>query len=74
MRTLYDAGEGRMLTVDYDYEPEDIALRINGIQMEPDYAASVEITGVMLEGVDVIDLLSEGVLSDIALEIRGDAQ
>jgi hypothetical protein len=74
MRTLFDAGEGRMLTVDYDYEPADIALRSHGIQMEPDYAAIVEITAVMLEGVDVIDILSDDVMKDIEFEIRGGSQ
>jgi hypothetical protein len=59
-----------MLTVDYDYEPEDIALRVNGIQMEPDYPATVEITSVMHEGVDVMDLLDPDLLADIETEIK----
>jgi hypothetical protein len=69
MRTFYDAGEGRMLAVEYDVEPEDTALRINGIQMEPDYADRVELTAVLIEGVDVIDLLKEDVLDAIEKEI-----
>ena len=71
MRTFYDAGEGRMLAVEYDVEPEDIALRVNGVQMEPDYAATVEINSVMIEGVDVMDLLDPDLLADIEKEIRG---
>jgi hypothetical protein len=70
MRTFYDAGDGRMLAVEYDYEPEDIALRVNGIQMEPDYAATVEINSVMIEGVEVMDLLDQEVLLDIVKDIR----
>ena len=69
MRHFYDAGEGRMLTIEYDYEPEDIALRINGIQMEPDYPARMDIIAVLVEGVDIIDLLSEEVLKTIEGEI-----
>ena len=69
MRTFYDAGEGRMLAVEYDVEPEDTALRVNGIQMEPDYAASVEITSVMHEGIDVMDLLDPDLLKTIEQEI-----
>ena len=69
MRHFYDAGEGRMLTIEYDYEPEDIALRINGIQMEPDYPARMDILAVLVEGVDIIDLLSEEVLKTIEGEI-----
>jgi len=69
MRHFYDAGDGRMLTIEYDYEPEDIALRINGIQMEPDYPARMDIIAVLVEGVDIIDLLSEEVLKTIEGEI-----
>lgn len=69
MRHFYDAGDGRMLTIEYDYEPEDIALRINGIQMEPDYPARMDILAVLVEGVDIIDLLSEEVLKTIEGEI-----
>lgn len=71
MRTFYDAGDGRMLAVEYDVAPEDTALRVNGIQMEPDYAATVEINSVMIEGVDVMDLLDPDLLADIEKEIRG---
>jgi len=71
MRTFYDAGDGRMLTVEYDYEPEDIALRSGGVPMEPDYADRIDITAVLIEGIDVIDLLDEDVLTDIEAEIRG---
>ena len=69
MKHFYDAGDGRMLTIEYDYEPEDIALRINGIQMEPDYPARMDIIAVLVEGVDIIDLLSEEVLKTIEGEI-----
>jgi hypothetical protein len=69
MRHFYDAGEGRMLTVEYDYEPEDRALRINGIQMEPDYPATMDILAVLVEGVDIIDLLSDTTLADIEKQI-----
>ena len=70
MKTFYDAGIGRMLSVEYDYELEDIALRSSGVPMEPDYAAIVEITSVMIEGVEVIDLLDEDVLTAIEKQIR----
>ena len=69
MKHFYDAGEGRMLTVEFDYEPEDIALRVNGIQMEPDYPARVDLLAVMVEGVDIIDLLSSDILEAIESEI-----
>jgi hypothetical protein len=71
MRTFYDAGDGRMLAVEYDVLPEETSLRVNGIQMEPDYAATVEINSVMIEGVDVMDLLDPDLLADIEKEIRG---
>jgi hypothetical protein len=58
-----------MLTVEFDYEPEDIALRVNGIQMEPDYPARVDLLAVMVEGVDIIDLLSSDILEAIEAEI-----
>jgi hypothetical protein len=70
MRTFYDAGDGRMLAVDYDVLPEETALRVSGIQMEPDYAATVEINSVMIEGVDVMDLLDPDLLADIEKEIK----
>jgi len=69
MKHFYDAGEGRMLTVEFDYEPEDKALRINGIQMEPDYPARMDILAVLVEGVDIIDLLSDTTLADIEKQI-----
>jgi len=69
MKHFYDAGEGRMFTVEFDYQPEDIALRVNGIQMEPDYPAQVDLLAVMVEGVDIIDLLSAEVLAAIESEI-----
>jgi len=71
MRTFYDAGKGRVFTVYYECEPEDTALRINGIQMEPDYAATFDITAVLVEGVDISDLLSDDVMEDIEQEIKG---
>jgi hypothetical protein len=73
MRTFYDAGEGRMLAVEYDVELKDIALRINGIQMEPDYAAVFEISSVMIEGVEVMYLLDPDLLADVEKEIKGQA-
>ncbi len=69
MKHFYDAGDGRMLTVEFDYEPEDKALRINGIQMEPDYPARMDILAVLVEGVDVVDLLSDATLADIEKQI-----
>ena len=73
MRTFYDAGLGRMLAVEYDVELKDIALRVNGIQMEPDYAAVFEINSVMIEGVEVMDLLDPDLLADVEKEIKGQA-
>jgi hypothetical protein len=69
MRHFYDAGDRRVLTIEYDYEPEDKALRINGIQMEPDYPARMDILAVLVEGVDVVDLLSDATLADIEKQI-----
>ena len=69
MKHFYDAGDGRMLTVEFDYEPEDKALRINGVQMEPDYPARMDILAVLVEGVDVVDLLSDTTLADIEKQI-----
>ena len=69
MKHFYDAGEVRMLTVEFDYEPEDIALRVNGIQMEPDYPARVDLLAVMVEGVDIINLLRDDILEAIEAEI-----
>jgi hypothetical protein len=69
MRHFYDAGDRRVLTIEYDYEPEDKALRINGIQMEPDYPARMDILAVLVEGVDIIDLLSDATLADIEKQI-----
>jgi hypothetical protein len=70
MKTFYDAGIGRMLSVEYDYEPEGVALLSEGMPMEPEYADRVEIMSVMIEGVEVIDLLDEGVLTKIEKQIR----
>ena len=70
MKTFYDAGDGRMLSVEYDYEPEGVALLSEGMPMEPEYADRVEIMSVMIEGVEVIDLLDEGVLTKIEKQIR----
>ena len=61
---------GRRLDVTFSYTPEDVSLRINGIQAEPDYAESFEIEAVKLGGVDITDLLSEDLLTDIVTEIR----
>jgi hypothetical protein len=71
MRYMYE-NEGREFEVEYDLYPEDTALRINGIQAEPDYAALVEINSVTLLGVEVIDLLSESVYYDIKDKIMGE--
>lgn len=71
MRHFYDAGDGRTLTIEYDYEPEDISLRVNGIQMEPDYPARLDILAVLVEGVDIIDLMSDTALADIEKAIWG---
>jgi len=71
MRYMYE-NEGREFEVEYDLYPEDTALRINGIQAEPDYAALVEINSVTLLGVEVIDVLSESVYYDIKDKIMGE--
>jgi hypothetical protein len=70
MRYKY-SNDGRDFEVEYDSYPPDIALRINGIQAEPDYGGYVEIDAVTLLGVDVSDLLSEWVFEDIKDEIMG---
>ena len=70
MRYIYE-NLGREFVVDYDAYPEDTALRINGIQAEPDYGPFVEINSVTLVGIEVIDMLSEAVYFDIKEEIMG---
>jgi hypothetical protein len=70
MRYIYE-NEGRDFVVDYDAYPEDTALRINGVQAEPDYGAYVEINSVTLMGIEVIDVLSEAVYYDIKEQIMG---
>ena len=64
MRYIYE-NLGREFEVDYEYYPADIALRINGIQAEPDYPEMIEITSVTLLGIEVVDMLSEAILEDI---------
>lgn len=70
MRYIYE-NAGRDFVVDYDAYPPDLALRINGIQAEPDYWGYVEINSVTLLGVEIGDLLSEGTYEDIKEEIMG---
>ena len=60
---------GRDLMVNFDYTPADISLRINGIQAEPDYAASLEIESVYFKGEDIFDLLDPALLKTIEKEI-----
>ena len=65
--------EGRDLMVNFDYVPEDISLRINGIQAEPDYRASIEIESVYFKGEDIFDLLDPALIELIENEILGSA-
>ena len=60
---------GRDLMVNFDYAPEDISLRVNGIQAEPDYAASLEIESVYFKGEDIFDLLDPALLKTIEKKI-----
>ena len=60
---------GRDLMVNFDYTPEDVSLRINGIQAEPDYAASLDIESVYFKGEDIFDLLDPALLKTIEKEI-----
>jgi hypothetical protein len=55
--------------VNFDYTPEDVSLRINGIQAEPDYAASLDIESVYFKGEDIFDLLDPALLKTIEKEI-----
>jgi hypothetical protein len=57
--------------VNFDYTPEDVSLRINGIQAEPDYAASLDIESVYFKGEDIFDLLDPALLKKIEKEILG---
>jgi hypothetical protein len=70
MRYIYE-NEDRIFEVEYDSYPPETALRINGIQAEPDYAGYVEINSVTMSGVEMIDLLSEAVYDDIRDRITG---
>ena len=70
MRYIYE-NEDRIFEVEYDSYPPDTALRINGIQAEPDYAGYVEINSVTLLGVEIGDMLSEAAYEDIKDEIMG---
>ena len=65
--------EGRDLMVSFDYTPADTSLRINGIQAEPDYAASLDIESVYFKGEDILDLLDPALLKKIEKEILGSA-
>jgi hypothetical protein len=65
--------EGRDLMVNFDYTPADISLRINGIQAEPDYAASIEIESVYFKGEDIFDLLDPALIEQIEKQILGSA-
>lgn len=65
--------EGRDLMVNFDYTPADISLRINGIQAEPDYAASLDIESVYFKGEDILDLLDPALIEKIEQEILGSA-
>jgi hypothetical protein len=68
MRYIYNT-DGRELEVVYDHYAQDKALRVNGIQMEPDIPEYVEINGVEFKGEDILDLLSPTVLFAIEKEI-----
>jgi hypothetical protein len=70
MRYIYE-DTGREFEVDYDHYPADIALRINGIQAEPDYPEMIEINSVTLLGIEMVDMLSEAVLEEIEEAIMG---
>ena len=70
MRYIYE-NMGRDFEVDYDFYPEDKALRINGIQAEPDYPAYFALNSVKLLGVELIDVLSQYIMEDIEEELKG---
>lgn len=52
---------GYSLSVEYDYYPPSRGAREkgSGVQLEPDEPALVELTSVMLNGMDMMDLLTE---------------
>lgn len=52
-----------------EYEPAERGSRERGIQMEPDYPASMTLHHAWLRGVDILGILSE----DIVMEIEADA-
>lgn len=63
---------GVPLEVEYDYSPSERAsYDVESPTVGPGCSASVDVTGVYHEGVDILELLSEGVvahLSDLVLD------
>ena len=63
--------DGVELTCHVEYEPEERGSRENGIQMEPDYAASISIEAIYAGGnMDIQVLLSDAILEEIEAHLR----
>lgn len=61
---------GIELVCHIDYEPEEFGSRENGLQMEPDYPASITLCGVYAGSlVDIQELLSEDIIDEITAHI-----
>ena len=58
--------DGIKLTCHIEHEPEELGSRENGIQMEPDYPASISIYAIYAGGnIDIQALLSDSILEEI---------
>lgn len=56
---------GSLLDCELDYEPAERGAREEGQQLEPDFPSMLTLTAVYLNHVDIIDLLSEEMVTII---------
>lgn len=56
------------LLCELEYEEPEIGSRQNGLQMEPDYPASVTLVNAKIENISVYFLLSDKLIEDIERE------
>jgi hypothetical protein len=56
---------GGTLNCELEYETAEYGQREGGLQVEPDYPACMTLYNVYINGIDVVDLLSEKTILDI---------
>jgi len=56
---IFDGGE---LECEFGYEPPEIGSRENGVQMEPDNPGYCILETAKLNGIDIAELLSVGII------------